>query len=120
MTDYTKEKWKFKREEYIVNDVFSSIEAGDIKICYLKEPHYIPDTGDRTWYNGKVEVMKANAHLIVTAVNACIELNPNNPIAVAESIKDMYEALKKIKKQGGWVYQEDLDSIHKALAKGRK
>ena len=65
--EYTKGEWKFKREEYIIYDVFSSIEAGDIKICYLKEPHYIPDTGDRTWYNGSVEVMKANAHLIAAA-----------------------------------------------------
>ena len=72
--EYTKGEWKFKREEYIVNDVFSSIEAGDIKICYLKEPHYVPDTGDRTWYNGAVKVMKANAHLIATAPDMYEEL----------------------------------------------
>lgn len=37
---------------------------------------------------------KANAQLIVTAVNACIKLNPGNPMAVAESISDLSEALK--------------------------
>lgn len=38
--------------------------------------------------------LKANANLIVSAVNACASVNSNNPQAVAESIKDMYEALK--------------------------
>ena len=35
-----------------------------------------------------------NANLIVAAVNACSLVNPDNPMAVAESIKDMKEALK--------------------------
>ena len=87
--NYTKGEWKFKREEYIVNDVFSSVEAGDIKICYLKEPHYIPDTGDRTWYNGKVEVMKANAQLIA--------LSPR-----------MAEFIQGIVKQDGWLNKENF------------
>ena len=38
-----------------------------------------------------------NAKLVVTAVNACISVNPDNPVAVAESIKEMYEALKALK-----------------------
>jgi len=38
----------------------------------------------------------ANAHLIVIALNACASVNPDNPMAVAESIKDMYEALQKL------------------------
>ena len=37
----------------------------------------------------------ANAHLITAAVNACIKLNPDNPMAVAESISGLYEALKE-------------------------
>lgn len=36
----------------------------------------------------------SNAQLIVSAVNACISVNPENPLAVAESVKDLYEALK--------------------------
>ncbi len=36
------------------------------------------------------------AHLIAAAVNACQSVNPDNPMAVAESIKFMYEALKEI------------------------
>ena len=39
---------------------------------------------------------KADALLIAAAVNACASVNPNNPLAVAESIKDMYAALKDI------------------------
>ena len=40
----------------------------------------------------------ANAQLIVEAVNACIKLNPDNPLAVAQSISDLYEALKELLK----------------------
>jgi len=39
---------------------------------------------------------EANANLIISAVNACIEINPDNPMAVALSIKDMYEKLKAL------------------------
>ena len=39
---------------------------------------------------------KEDANLIVAAVNACQFVNQDNPIAVADSIKDMYEALKLI------------------------
>jgi hypothetical protein len=39
---------------------------------------------------------KQDAKLIVEAVNQCISINPDNPQAVAESIKDMYAALKAI------------------------
>ena len=42
------------------------------------------------------QLTEANAHLIVSAVNACREVNPNNPQAAAEAIKPMYEALKEI------------------------
>ncbi|KKK57178.1 hypothetical protein LCGC14_3057070, partial [marine sediment metagenome] len=41
------------------------------------------------------ENREANAHLIAAAVNACIKLNPDNPQAVADSIGDMYEAVKQ-------------------------
>ena len=39
-----------------------------------------------------------NAELIVSAVNACIKLNPENPLAIAESIKDMYEIVERVTK----------------------
>ena len=35
-----------------------------------------------------------NANLIVSAANACIEINKENPQTVAEAIEDMYKALK--------------------------
>lgn len=46
------------------------------------------------WVN-KFENEQANAHLIATAVNACIKVNPENPHSVAESILDLYEACKE-------------------------
>ena len=44
---------------------------------------------------GNNPTLEANAHLIAAAVNACIKLNPDNPMAVAESISDLYEALEE-------------------------
>jgi len=51
---------------------------------------------------------EANAKLIVSAVNACIAINPENPQAVADSIGDMYEAVR---------YARTLVGSQKALAK---
>ena len=39
---------------------------------------------------------EANASLIVATVNTCASVNPDNPMAVAKSIKEMYEALKEL------------------------
>jgi hypothetical protein len=40
-----------------------------------------------------------DADLIVSAVNGCISVNTDNPQLVAESIKDMYEALKSLQSE---------------------
>ena len=66
--EYTKGKWKYKRP---------SIETDNTKICIMEEPHYMPDCGDTTWYNGCVGTMKANARLISAS-------------------PDLYEALKAL------------------------
>ena len=64
-------------------------------------------------HNGEQE---ANAHLIAAAVNACVKLNPDNPMAVAESIGKLYEALKALFKSDvlpiGWKLQ-----VRRVLAK---
>ena len=49
---------------------------------------------------------KGDAHIIAAAVNACIKVNPNNPLAVAESIQEMYEAMKELIK----VYNIEADA----------
>ena len=38
----------------------------------------------------------ANAALIVAAVNACFKVNPDNPLAVAEALPDLVNALLRI------------------------
>jgi len=78
-------------------------------------------------HNGEQET---NARLIAAAVNACALVNPDNPMAVAESIKKMYEALKEstyllellhaLIKDPAFkklALKERLDNNHKALAK---
>ena len=59
-----------------------------------------------------LETAKGNADLIVSAVNACQEVNPDNPQVVAESIKDMYEALRAI--------IQGIDTGEERLGAGRR
>ncbi len=65
---------------------------------YKSGRHFIIDKGRPICSDevAKVYYSEANAHLIATAVNACQAVNPNNPQAVAESIKELYEALKTL------------------------
>jgi hypothetical protein len=46
----------------------------------------------------KAEEEKANAALIVAAVNACFAVNPDNPLAVAEGVAELVEACRNIAK----------------------
>ena len=92
---HTKGEWKFNRP---------NIESNGIKICTLIEPHYMPDCGDVTWYNGCVKTMEANAHLIAAA-------------------PDLYKALKQIvdwmEEWDGaeWNFNGLLTNGRKAIAK---
>mgnify|MGYP001600193123 CR=1 FL=1 len=58
-----------------------------------------------------------NAHLIVAAVNACQSVNPDNPRVVADSIKEVYEALEQIASCKSNVPGDVIDIAQKALAK---
>ena len=51
-------------------------------------------------YVGGAKESKANAQIIVTAVNQCKGVNPDNPQAVAESIVEAFEALKYLVDEG--------------------
>ena len=66
------------------------------------------------------EEAEANAKLIAAAVNACIKVNPDNPMAVAESITELYEALKLYQEHQkgtrGHYCGERAEAIHKAIA----
>ena len=50
--------------------------------------------GDKK-YKGNPDSL-SNARIIVTAVNACKEINPDNPQEVAESIGEMYQWIKEL------------------------
>lgn len=75
-------EWKI-----ITNDLnLLSISAGDEKGLILSA----------TYPKYQVGLTSEQANLIAAAVNGCISVNPDNPQVVAESIKDMYEALKTL------------------------
>ena len=69
--------------------------------------------------------LQNNTEILCSAVNGCISINPENPLAVAESIKDLYEALKAIlpshtgyMESMNWrVYNEVILQIRQVLAK---
>ncbi len=88
--NYTRGDWK-EYQDALTNDAYN-IE--------------VKHTGHEKVYTEIAVVYHSqDARLIVSAVNACVSVNPDNPQTVAESIKDMYEALKAI-------YQDvDLQNI---------
>jgi len=63
---FTKGEWKATDYVYMNGEKRYDVETADEVIA--------------------MDVSEANAHLIAAAVNACIKLNPDNPMAVAESI----------------------------------
>jgi len=75
--NYTKGEWKVTNELLIWSDQHEGLQFHN-RIALMEDGYEAED----------------NAQLIVAAVNACASVNPDNPLAVAESIKDMYAALK--------------------------
>ena len=69
--------------------------------CTIHDPEYIAkkDAEGTAKYYAKSTSERAKRELVSTAVSACKAINPDNPMAVAESISDLYEALKEITAQ---------------------
>ncbi len=108
--NYTKGKWEVNAFTICVNSrpILEVVIGGTDKGL-----PYIPITE-----------LQSNIELASSAVNSCASVNPNNPQAVAESIKDMYEALKWVRKTceyqkgiGYIITPGAISLIKKALAK---
>lgn len=82
--EYTEKKWGIAP-----HDPATIISKSGDTIALCDSPY-------RDQKNIPAEERFGNAKLILTAVNACIKLNPDNPMAVAESISDLYEVLKRV------------------------
>lgn len=83
---------------------------------YIKPYHYRLENENNIY---AAVYSKDNANLIVTAVNQCIELNPDNPQAVAEQIGEAFGLLNKILKQDGWLFDEDVKLLKELLTKAK-
>lgn len=103
----TKGKWKARQTEFGDYEIVSG--AVNVACAYLTQIE--PGT------NGNTE---ANATLIVSAVNACVKVNPDSPIAVAEGIADLYEACKMVMEDlytCGFLRDDTKLSVELAVAK---
>lgn len=112
--NYNKREWKFNRKYApqthgikVSDDLFSSITSGDTVICFLPEPHYMPDMGDRTYYKESVDAMKANAQLIAAApaLYEALKLTRNN-------LQTLSDAALHYKK----TFSANLTALNQALA----
>jgi len=64
--------------------------------CKIHDPEYVKakDEARTAKWDKEWAEKKAYMELQNTAVRACKELNPDNPLAVAQSIKEMVEFIK--------------------------
>jgi hypothetical protein len=76
---------------------------------------------------GAREKAEANARLIAAAWNACVEINPENPIAAAEAMPEIFRLLlaavvdaQKICGKGRLDPKEWLEKTHAAIDKAMK
>ena len=79
MAEFTKGEWQYKKAGHLAQ---FAVYSGD-----WREPENIIATGIDT---------EANASLIVSAVNACVSVNLDNPLAVAEGLGELKSACKDI------------------------
>lgn len=79
---HTKGAWKATETAEVCR------EEDECRIALVYDPY------DGRW---GTDTARANAYMIAAAVNGCQAVNPDNPLAVAESIKDMYEALQYLR-----------------------
>jgi len=97
---YTKGEWKVK-EGADENNAFIVFDDPEPEIA--------------VWTPNDNEAL-ANARLIVAAVNGCISVNPDNPLAVAEDIKDMYETLRLTTKASDEeIIEESIQNWHNRI-----
>ena len=83
--NYTKGEWKIKGTNVIRANSMGRVGMG----LYTIARAYDPDNSPL-----QTPIALANARLIAAAVNACQKINPDNPLAVAEALPDMYKALR--------------------------
>ena len=91
--------------------------------CKIHDPEYVKakQKAKQGKWNKEWAEKKAHWELQNTAVKACKSINPDNPMAVAESISDLYEALKELLYQYrlrvNMVDQAVVNNAKEALAK---
>jgi len=98
--NYTKEKWQCGsfNDEPFARSCLSIYGEDGRRIAEVSREGFM-----------RLEEAGANADLISAAVNGCISVNPDNPQGVADSIKDMYEALREIKQiVSGCAFEEKV------------
>ncbi len=77
------------------------VERDGKPYCKVHDPEYIgAKNAERTAkFNKRWAEKTAYAELQNTTIRACKQINPNNPMAVAEGISDLYKALRDLDEQ---------------------
>ena len=87
---YTKGKWEYREGVFDREDDYKMPMLGSI-VC--------DDSVDvDPWYICRIDnapSAEGNAELICAAVNACISVNPDQPLKVAEKLADAFAELKE-------------------------
>jgi hypothetical protein len=86
LAEYTKGVWRLETKQ-------TSSGHSDYQVisAQVGKSVFIADCGEG-------EIGAANADLICATVNACADLNPDNPMVVSESIKDLYYSMRELLK----------------------
>jgi hypothetical protein len=107
---YTKGQWQAYQ-----------LEGDNVSIGAVTDQRVVVEVASLNTLLG-YNTMVNNALLITTAVNSCQAVNPDCPLSVAESIQEMYEALKALVEEEFADGPSDnaLDRAVQALAKAKE
>src|SRR5262245_43930614 len=88
-------KWEVTRTSFGPEYCAWTVLEGDRQMCSSSTVRK-PEIGINNWVCGEPEEVQARIELVAAAVNACKEINPENPIAAAAAVPQMFRLLLAI------------------------
>src|SRR5262245_17712354 len=85
-------KWEVVKTAFSDTYCLWTINEGEQQMC-MSGTVRRPDLGIIDWIQGDPKEVQARIELIAAAVNACKEINPENPAAAAAAMPDIFRLL---------------------------